>query len=51
MALTAKLQKPLFGGYLYEPEFQNYEFEVHQVGPKDSVSQNFSFLALLRPSL
>jgi hypothetical protein len=34
------------GGYLKELEFQNYEYEVHQVGPKDSGSQNFSFLAL-----
>jgi hypothetical protein len=32
--------------YLKEPEFQNSEYEVHQVGPKDSGSQNFSFLAL-----
>jgi hypothetical protein len=46
MAQTAKLQIPLFGGYLKEPEFQNSEYEVHQVGPKDSESQNFSFLAL-----
>jgi hypothetical protein len=27
-------------------EFQNSEYEVHQVGPKDSGSQNFSLLAL-----
>jgi hypothetical protein len=46
MAQTAKLQKPLLGGYLKEPEFQNSEYEVHQVGPKDFESQNFSFLAL-----
>jgi hypothetical protein len=46
MALTAKLHKLLLGGYLWEPEFQNSEYEVHQVGPKDSGSQNFSFLAL-----
>jgi hypothetical protein len=32
--------------YLKEPEFQNSGYEVHQVGPKDSGSQNFSFLAL-----
>jgi hypothetical protein len=46
MAYTAKLQKPLLGGYLKELEFQNSVYEVHQVGSKDSGSQNFSFLAL-----
>jgi hypothetical protein len=36
------------GGYLKEPVFQNSEYEVHQVGPKDITgSQNFSFLALM----
>jgi hypothetical protein len=40
------LQKPLLGGYLKEPEFQNSEYEVHQVGSKDCGSQSFSFLAL-----
>jgi hypothetical protein len=29
----------------WEPEFQNSEYEVHQVGPNDFGSQNFSFLA------
>jgi hypothetical protein len=43
---TAKLQKPLLSGYLEEPEFQNSEYEVHQVGSKNSGSQNFSFIAL-----
>jgi hypothetical protein len=46
MALTAKLQKPLLGGYLKEPKFQNSGYEVHQVGPKEAGSQNFSFLTL-----
>jgi hypothetical protein len=46
MASTAKLQKPLLGGYLKEPEFLNSKYEVHQVGSKDFGSQNFSFLAL-----
>jgi hypothetical protein len=27
-------------------KFQNFEYEVHQVGRKDSGSQNFSFLVL-----
>jgi hypothetical protein len=40
------LQKPLLGGYLKELEFQNSEYKVHQFGPKDSESQNFSLLAL-----
>jgi hypothetical protein len=40
------MQKPPLGGYLKELEFQNSEYKVHQVGPKDSGSQNFSFLAL-----
>jgi hypothetical protein len=30
MAETAKLQKPLLGGYFYEPEFQNSEYEMYQ---------------------
>jgi hypothetical protein len=38
------LEKPLLGGYLKEPEFQNSEYEVHQVGLKDSGSQNFRTL-------
>jgi hypothetical protein len=46
MASTAKLQKPLLGGYLKELEFQNSEYKVHQVGLKDSESRNFSLLAL-----
>jgi hypothetical protein len=46
MAYTAKLQKPLFGGYPEEPEFQNSEYAGHQVGSKDSESQNFSSLGL-----
>jgi hypothetical protein len=44
MALTAKLQKPLLGTYPQEPEFQNSEYEVHQVGRKEAGSQNFSSL-------
>jgi hypothetical protein len=34
-----------------EPEFQNSEYEVHQVGPKDAGSRNFSFLAFKRERL
>jgi hypothetical protein len=41
---TAK--KTLLNSYLKEPEFQNSQYEVHQVGSKDSGSQNFSFIAL-----
>jgi hypothetical protein len=44
--LNSKTAKTLLGGYLKELEFQNSEYEVHQVGPKDSGSQNFSLLAL-----
>jgi hypothetical protein len=44
--LNSKTAKPLLGGYHKELEFQNSEYEVHQVGPKDFESQNFSFLAL-----
>jgi hypothetical protein len=40
------LKKPLIGGYPLEPEFQNSEYKVHQVGPKVFKSQNFSFLAI-----
>jgi hypothetical protein len=39
------LKKPLLGGYPKEPVSQNSEYEVHQVGPKDSGNQNFIFLA------
>jgi hypothetical protein len=46
MDKTAKLQNPLLGVYPYELEFQNSEYEVHQVGPKDSGSRNFSLLGL-----
>jgi hypothetical protein len=45
------LKKPLSGGYPWEPEFQNSEYEVHQVGPKDCESQNFSFLAFIETEL
>jgi hypothetical protein len=40
-ALTAKPQKTS----LKEPVFQNSEYEVNQIGPKDSGNQNFSFIA------
>jgi hypothetical protein len=33
------------GGYPKDVKFQNYEYEVHQVGQKYFESQNFSFLA------
>jgi hypothetical protein len=39
------LKKPLLGGYPQEPEFQNSECEMHQVGSKDSRNQNFRTLA------
>jgi hypothetical protein len=32
----------------FKGKFQNSEYEVHQVDPKDSGSHNFSFLALKR---
>jgi hypothetical protein len=35
----------LYGRYPKDSKFQNSEYEVHQVGPKDYGSQNFSFLA------
>jgi hypothetical protein len=38
--------KPFQGGYPKEPEFHNFEYEVHQVGLKDAGSRNFRFLAL-----
>jgi hypothetical protein len=36
----------LYGRYLKDYEFQDFEYEVHQVGLKDFGSQNFSFLAV-----
>jgi hypothetical protein len=44
--LNSKTAKTSLWWLPLKPEFQNYEYEVHQVGPKDSGSQNFSFLAL-----
>jgi hypothetical protein len=35
----------LYGRYLEDFKFQNSEYRGLQVGPKDSGSQNFSFLA------
>jgi hypothetical protein len=37
--LNSKTSKKI----LSKPEFQNSEYEVHQVGPKNSGSQNFNF--------
>jgi hypothetical protein len=34
-----------------DSKFQNSEYEVHQVGPKDYGSQNFSFLAFIGTEL
>jgi hypothetical protein len=39
------LEKPLYGGYLKEPEVQYSDYEVHQVGLKDPGSQNFKTLS------
>jgi NOL1/NOP2/fmu family ribosome biogenesis protein len=35
----------LYGRYLKDFKFQNSEYRGHQVSPKVSGSQNFSFLA------
>jgi hypothetical protein len=35
----------LQGNYSKKPFYQKSEYEVHQVGPKNAGSQNFSFLA------
>jgi hypothetical protein len=45
------LKKSLLGGYPKEPEFQNSEYEVHQVGPKDCGRQKFSFPAFIGTEL
>jgi hypothetical protein len=42
-----KSQKPLQEGSPKEPELQNSEYVGHQVGLKDSGSQNFSSLGLM----
>jgi hypothetical protein len=42
---TAKPQKPFKGEYPKEPEFQNSEYKLHQVGSKDCGSQNFRIIA------
>jgi hypothetical protein len=41
------LEKPLWGGYPYEPEFQNSEYAGHQVGANEAGSQNFSCLGFM----
>jgi hypothetical protein len=38
--------KNLYRGYPKKHEFQNSEYEVHQVGPKDAGSRNYSLLTL-----
>ena len=45
------LSQNLYGRYPQDSKFQNSEYEVHQVGPKDSGSQNFSFLAFIQAEL
>jgi hypothetical protein len=35
----------LYGKYPKDVKFQNSEYRGHRVGPKDSESQNFNFLA------
>jgi hypothetical protein len=42
-----KSQKPLQGGYPYEPELKNSEYAEHQVGLNDTGSQNFSSQGLM----
>jgi hypothetical protein len=42
-----KSQKPLKGGYPYEPELKNSEYAGHQVGPKYSGRQNISSLGFM----
>jgi hypothetical protein len=39
------LSRNSYGRYLKDFKFQNSEYRGHQVGPKDSGSRNFSFLA------
>jgi hypothetical protein len=41
----------LYERYPKDSKFQNSEYEVHQVGPKDYGSQNFSFLASIGTEL
>jgi hypothetical protein len=37
--------KKLYGSYPKKIIYRNSEYEVHQVGPKNTESQNLSFLA------
>jgi hypothetical protein len=39
------LNRNLYGRYLKDSEFKDFEYEVHQVGLKDSGSLNFRILA------
>jgi hypothetical protein len=41
----------LYGRYPKDSKFQNSEYEVHQVDPKDYGSQSFSFLAFMGTEL
>jgi hypothetical protein len=45
------LSRNLYGRYPGDSKFQNSGSEVHQVGPKNYVSQNFSFLAFMGTEL
>jgi hypothetical protein len=45
------LNRNLYGRYPKDSKFQNSEYEVHQVGPKDYGSQNFTFLAFIGTEL
>jgi hypothetical protein len=45
------LGRNLYGRYSHNVKFQNSVYEVHQVGPKDSRSEIFSFLALKAESI
>jgi hypothetical protein len=44
--LNSKTAKNLSQATLRNLNFKIHDYKVHQVGPKDSGSQNFSFLAL-----
>jgi hypothetical protein len=45
------LSRNLYGRYPKDSKFQNSEYEVHQFGPKEYESQNFSFLAVVETEL
>jgi hypothetical protein len=51
LSVRRSLSRNSYGRYPKDSKFQNSEYDVHQVGPKDFGSQYFSFLASIGTEL